>query len=172
MLVYIEIREGVTIHEGKVLSLGDIAGIVVAEANLKHELESLTLDFVDTRVHGIKLISSSDIIRNILENYPNLRLDLIGKDEIIVEVKEKGKISRKSFKLGLLAIIITGAIFWGWTIIGVPYSTGLVIGMLIFFYHFGKDKKRVEYGPLEEISEEISIANDYTQKELSTQKDK
>ncbi|QNO16205.1 stage V sporulation protein AA [Alkalicella caledoniensis] len=168
MLVYLKFKEKVIIYEGHDLLLRDIADIVVAEAEVNNQLQQFKLGLLDTKNKGTQKLFSIDIIQRILENFPDLNLDLIGKDEINIEIITQNYSNR------CLVIVFTLVLAFSLILIVTTpfqryiYYTGLALGLIIFFYSIGKDIKRAEYDII--ASEEFESC--YQLEERSAQKDK
>ena len=124
-------------------------------------------------------VSILKVIECIHEEYPNAQIENIGEMDFIVTYEEQqtaGGIVHALKTAGVAVISFTGAAFStmafnndvdtskmfsqvyqqltgqtsdGFTILELTYSIGLIIGILVFFNHFGKKKFTVDPTPME-----------------------
>ena len=139
----------------------------------------VTFHHTDGKRECRAVISLMQVIAGIHARYPQAEMENIGeKDFIVIYKKEKdsGKILHRGKTLCVTLICFFGAAFSamafnndvdtvkmfgqiyelitgqpsdGFTILELTYSSGLSIGILLFFHHFGRNRKNQDPTPLE-----------------------
>ena len=150
---------------------------------------------------GRAIVSVLKVIACIHEEYPDIDIQNIGETDFIVtfeKQKTTGGLEHILKAVFVVAISFTGAAFSimsfnndvdikkifsqiyelttgmqsdGFTVIEFTYSIGIVIGILVFFNHFGKKKFTVDPTPIEvemrlyENDLQTTLIEDYSRKE-------
>lgn len=161
------------------VTLGDLLTMECSQENIVDKLNTIKiLKIPDLGKHRY-VVSILKIIECIHKEYPNLEIQNIGSPDIIVIYEEQKKHSKvwQACKVAVVATItFVGAAFaimtfnndsgttdlfdniyelfmgqpkTGFSILELTYSIGLVIGILIFFNHFGKKRFTVDPTPIE-----------------------
>ena len=156
------------------ICIGDICRVVGYKEN---EVRELTL--IPKTDNKFFVISTIDIIKTILEKYPQASISNLGECNTVIEMNQKDE--NKYFKYAKIAFI-TSVIFAGCTtaiitfhndtqlerifdiyssIIGlntsgerrwfleIPYALGIGIGIIVFFNHIGTKKITRDPTPIE-----------------------
>ena len=147
--------------------------------NKSKKIPLMTFQNTDQKQESRAAISVLGVIKKIHGEIPDLEIQNVGEiDFIITYKKEKdaGKLmhllkivfvvlisffgaafSAMAFNndvdtvtmFGQIYQLVTGRTSDGFTILEITYSIGLIVGILIFFNHFGKSKVSVDPTPLE-----------------------
>ncbi len=142
-------------------------------------IKLLKFHHIDNKHQNRVAMSILRIIECIHENYPNVEIQNIGESDFIITYEEEQKsggikhwtkvilVTITSFVGAAFSImafnndvdvtklfdqiyeLVTGIKPEGMTILELTYSIGLIIGILLFFNHFGKKKFSVDPTPIE-----------------------
>lgn len=176
--VYIKGDQNVEVKNREV-TLGDILSMECANKNITSRLKTLKLmKFTDMEKRRC-VVSVLKIIECIHEVYPNLDVQNLGETDIIITYEEQKTPSRFVHLLKIItvvAITFTGAAFsimsfnndvdtsklfsqiyellmgrpkQGFSLLELMYCIGLIVGILLFFNHFGGKKFSVDPTPME-----------------------
>jgi len=173
--VYLRMKKKRHLSTLQTVRLKDIAYLTTSSP-LKKELENMNIYKITERDHNYIVIDSFIIIRHLNQQFPELTFNVIGPNEVIIQVEKKQH--KKSI---LLACFVWLLLFIGTAMtimnfhydvsmqevqqrlhylltgennafplwIQVPYSFGLGAGMLLFFNHWFKKRFNEEPSPLE-----------------------
>lgn len=161
------------------ITLGDVVSMECVNTHVISRLKTIKLIKVQDTKKQRYVISILKIIEKIHEEYPNLEIQNMGAQDIIVTyepAKKKNQLLHLAKVAIVLAITFFGAAFsimafnndvdtpkliaqiyeqvmgipkTGFTIMELMYSIGVVIGILVFFNHFGKKRFSVDPTPME-----------------------
>lgn len=161
------------------VTLGDILSMECSNQNIVNKIKTLRILKVPEKGQHRFVISVLKIIECIHKEYPNLDIQNEGEPDLIVTYEKPKKQSKlmHGIKVAVIAgITFLGAAFSimafnndvnvtkmfgqiyellmghpsdGFTILELTYSIGLIIGILVFFNHFGKKKFSVDPTPME-----------------------
>ena len=176
--VYIKGEQSVEVQKRDV-TLGDIVSMECTNSQIVTKLKTVKLLKVqDSKKHRY-VVSILKIIEKIHEQYPNLQIQNMGPPDIIVTyepTKNQNQVFHWIKVFFVVAITFFGAAFsimafnndvntpklfgqiyqqvmgvpkTGFTILELTYSIGVVIGILVFFNHFGKKRFSVDPTPME-----------------------
>lgn len=198
--VYIKGDQSVEVQKRDV-TLGDIVSMECTNSQIVTKLKTVKLLKVHDSKKQRYVVSILKIIEKIHEQYPNLQIQNMGPPDIIVTyepVKNKNQFMHWIKVVLVVAITFFGAAFsimafnndintpqlfdqiyqqimgvpkTGFTILEVTYSIGVVIGILVFFNHFGKKKFSVDPTPMEvemrlyENDIQTTLIENYSRKE-------
>ena len=176
--VYIKGKQSVEVTKRKV-SIGDIIEAECVNAHILARVKSLTILRIPERGKHRYVLSVLRIIEKIHEEYPDLQVECFGSPDLIVTYEEEREENYvlQGIKVGLVsAITFVGAAFSimtfnndvdvpklfsqiyeqvigepkaGFSVLEISYSIGIVMGILIFFNHFGKKRFTVDPTPIE-----------------------
>lgn len=161
------------------VTLGDLVTMECCQQNVVSKLKTIKAMKIPEKGPHRFVVSILKIIELIHKEYPNLEIQSYGSPDIIVTYeaqKQKSKIwefckiafvSLTTFFGSAFAImtfnndsgitqifgniyeLFTGVSKQGFTILELSYSVGIVVGILVFFNHFGKRKLSVDPTPIE-----------------------
>ncbi|WP_350344713.1 stage V sporulation protein AA [Proteinivorax tanatarense] len=202
MLVYIHYKERITVVKNQTVYLEDIADIVMAESKKKEELLKFPIEINTSTSGIKIISALDIIQQLIVEypdlHFDLLGKDGIIVEVVSKKIKGlKGRhiialvvawliifigsgLAIMSFHADVSMPLVHRQIFHLLTgenephplLLQIPYSLGIGLGMVIFFNHIGKIKKRQEPSPLEvEMFLYNQNVNKYLTKEASTKKD-
>lgn len=197
--VYIKGDQNVEVTKREI-TLGDIVTMECVQQNIVSKLKTVKMiKAPDTGKHRY-VVSVLKIVEKIHEEYPNLDVQNLGSPDIIVTYeaeKKKNKFLHLLKVAAVVAITFTGAAFSimafnndvnvtklfeqvyeqimgvpkdGFTIMELTYCIGVIIGILVFFNHFGKKRFSVDPTPLEvemrtyETDIQTTIIENYSRK--------
>ena len=176
--VYIKADQNVEVQTTDV-TLGDVISIECVNSQILAKLKSLKLIKIHATKKQRYVVSVLKMIELIHQEYPGLQIQNMGPSDIIVtyEPQKKENPLAKWVKIILvIAITFFGAAFSimafnndidtpklfeqiyqqvmgepkeGFSILELTYSIGVVIGILVFFNHFGKKRFSVDPTPME-----------------------
>lgn len=160
--IYLLIKDKVAVDTNYKIILNDLAGVYCSEKQLKAEVEN-TIIYETKDNEDWKVISSITIIEKIIKKNPNLDIEIIGSDEVLIEIKTREK-ERKIFIFLKVTVVFILVFFGaGFTIMNfhtdvdmeetmriinqsltgnndsnpllltISYSIGLGLGVIIFF---------------------------------------
>ena len=177
-VLYIKADQNVEVKL-KEVTLGDILNMECSDHLVVSKLKTVKLlKFADTGTHRM-VVSVLKIIECIHKEYPNLEIQNMGAQDVIVTYENQIRKSKLGEWLKVFAVTLISFIGAAFSIMtfnndsGTPelfsqiyemfmgqpresvsileftYCAGLVIGILIFFNHFGKKKFSVDPTPIE-----------------------
>lgn len=176
--IYIKGDQNVEVQTRDV-TLGDIVSLECTNSHVAAKLKTLKLIKIpDSKKHRY-VVSILKIIEKMHEEYPSLEIQNMGPPDIIVTYEPtKNKNQFLHWSKVILVVLITffGAAFsimafnndvdtprlfsqiyqqvmgtpkTGFTIMELTYSIGVIVGILVFFNHFGKKRFSVDPTPME-----------------------
>lgn len=176
--LYIKGDRNVEVTEPDVF-LKDIVKMECADKTILPKLQALKILKIHGKKEQRFVLSVLKIIACIHEKYPGIEVQNLGETDIIItyENQKTPSIFWHGIKVTLVAaVIFAGSAFSimafnndvggtklfsqiyelvmgressGFTILEIMYSTGLTLGILIFFNHFGKKRFTVDPTPME-----------------------
>lgn len=175
--IYLRLRNRHYVQLNSVITLGDIAQIIVNEPYEK-KLKELVIHHVTKEDKHLIVIDMMRIIKLIKAEISDVEIRSVGNPEIIVEIITKS-MSKKTNIIAIafvwlllfigsglaimnfhhdvnmqevhqrLYFLVTGSEKYKPLILQIPYSLGIGIGMVLFFNHVFKKKINEEPSPLE-----------------------
>ncbi len=176
--LYVKGEQSVEVKKRDV-TLGDLLAMECSQQNIVSKLKTIKVMKIPEKGQHRFVISILKIIELIHREYPHLEIQSYGSPDIIVtyeEQKQKGKIwlfckiafvVLTTFLGSAFAIItfnndsgipeifkqvyelIVGEKKQGFSLLELGYCVGIVVGILVFFNHFGKKKVSVDPTPIE-----------------------
>jgi len=198
--IYIKSDQNVEVQNRDV-TLGDIVTMECTDSLVAAKLKSLKMIKIPDEKKHRYVVSILKLIEKIHEVYPNIIVQNLGPADIIVTYEPvQGKSPIVDWAKTILVVLITffgaaysimafnndvdtpklfGQIYEqimgvkknGFTILELTYSIGVVIGILVFFNHFGKKKFSVDPTPMEvemrlyENDIQTTLIENYSRKE-------
>lgn len=177
-ILYIKGEQSVEVKQRDV-TLGDLVSMECAQQNIVYKLKTIKILKIPDKGQHRYVISILQIIESIHKEYPNLEIQNLGSTDLIVtyeEQKHHNKILQAGKIAFITALSFIGAAFaimtfnndsestklfdqiyelfmgkakTGFSILELSYSIGLVVGILVFFNHFGKRRFTVDPTPIE-----------------------
>lgn len=176
--VYIKGDQNVEVTNREI-TLGDILSIECANVEMIPKIKALKLFKIQDEGKHRYVVSILKIIECIHRQYPNVDVENMGKEDMIITCE--GKKTPSKFMHWIKVIVVTmitfvGAAFSimafnndvettklfgqiytllmgkqnnGFTVLELTYCVGLIAGILIFFNHFGGKKFSVDPTPME-----------------------
>lgn len=178
LVVYIKGEQNTEVNHRDVM-LKDVVTIECADQNVRNHLQVLPLLRIPEKGQHRMVISVLRIIACIHQKYPNIQVENIGVPDLIVtyeETKKEKKILEYMKVTFISVLVFFGAAFSimsfnndisltrmfgqvyelvkgepssGFSILEISYSVGIVVGILVFFNHFGKKRFSVDPTPME-----------------------
>lgn len=178
LTIYIKGDQNVEVQTPDV-TLGDIVTMECTDSHVAAKLKSLKMIKIPEGKKHRYVVSILKLIEKMHEVYPNITVQNLGPADIIVTYEPvQKKSSIVDWTKTILVVLITffgaaysimafnndvdtpklfGQIYEqimgvpksGFTILELTYSIGVVIGILVFFNHFGKKKFTVDPTPME-----------------------
>lgn len=197
--LYIKGEQNIEVKNRDV-TLGDLVTMECGQQNIVSKLKTIKVMKIPDQGQHRFVISILKIIECIHKEYPNLEIQNLGSPDLIVTYEEQQKKNKlwQGCKVVLITLItFVGAAFaimtfnndsgttelfakiyelfigepkTGFTILELTYSIGLVIGILVFFNHFGKRRFSVDPTPIEvemrlyENDIQMTLISDYARK--------
>ncbi|WP_461816123.1 stage V sporulation protein AA [Faecalimonas sp.] len=198
--VYIKGDQNVEVTKREI-TLGDILSIECANVEMIPKIKTLKLlKIQDDKKHRY-VVSILKIIECIHRQYPNVDVENVGKEDIIITCENNKTPSKYLHWIKVIVVtIITfiGAAFSimafnndvettklfgqiytlvmgkqnkGFTVLELMYCVGLIVGILIFFNHFGGKRFSVDPTPMEvemrlyENDIQTTLIENYSRKE-------
>lgn len=183
------------------ITLGDVISMECTNSQIINKLKNVKLIQIQESKKHRYVVSVLKIIEKIHEQYPSLQIQNMGPPDIIVTyepVKNKNEFLHWTKVILVVAITFFGAAYsimafnndvdtpklfeqiyqqimgapkTGFTILELTYSIGVVIGILVFFNHFGKKRFSVDPTPMEvemrlyENDIQTTLIENYSRKE-------
>lgn len=198
--VYIKGEQNVEVTKREI-ALGDILSIECANVEMIPKIKALKLFKIQDDGKHRYVVSILKIIECIHRQYPNVDVENMGKEDMIITCEDKKSPSK--FMHWIKVIVVTmitfvGAAFSimafnndvettklfgqiytllmgkqnnGFTVLELTYCVGLIVGILIFFNHFGGKKFSVDPTPMEvemrlyENDIQTTLIENYSRKE-------
>lgn len=198
--VYIKGEQNVEVTKREI-TLGDILSIECANVEMIPKIKALKLLKIQDDGKHRYVVSILKIIECIHRQYPNVDVENMGKEDMIITCEDKKTPSK--FMHWIKVIVVTmitfvGAAFSimafnndvettklfgqiytlvmgkqnnGFTVLELTYCVGLIVGILIFFNHFGGKKFSVDPTPMEvemrlyENDIQTTLIENYSRKE-------
>ena len=200
LTIYIKGDQNVEVQDRNV-TLGDIVTMECSDTRVTEKLSSLKMIRIPDGKKHRYVVSILKLIEKMHEVYPNITVQNLGPADIIVTYEPVGKKSRLvDWTKTILVVLITffgaaysimafnndvdtpklfGQIYEqimgvkksGFTILEFTYSIGVVIGILVFFNHFGNKRFSVDPTPMEvemrlyENDIQTTLIENYSRKE-------
>ncbi|EOD01511.1 stage V sporulation protein AA [Caldisalinibacter kiritimatiensis] len=176
--LYIQVEPKIDTKSGKILKIRDLASVICQDKSIKESVLNIEIIYVPENVKS-KVVFILDIIEKIQEKHDNVKINVFGNPEILINIEDDKKSYNifQYLKILLICIILSvgaalaiiyfhrdvnmeevhKAIYYlivGKTnerplILQIPYSIGLGIGMATFFNHISKKKWKKEPSPLD-----------------------
>lgn len=182
------------------ITIGDLVAMECGQQNIVSKLKTLKVLKVPDEGKHRYVISILKLIECIHQEYPNLEIQNLGSPDVIViyeEAKASNKLWQGLKIAVVAAITFVGAAFaimtfnndsatselfteiyelfmgtpkTGFSILELSYSIGLVVGIVVFFNHFGKHKFTEDPTPIEvemrlyENDIQTTVISDYARK--------
>lgn len=176
--VYIKADQSVEVTKREV-TLGDIMKIECASADMIPKIKALKILKVPDEGRHRYVVSVLKIIECIHQHYPSLDIRNMGEKDIIItyeDQKTPGAFVHALKVIAVVATTFTGSAFSimafnndvdttkmfgqiyellmgqpsdGFTVLELTYCAGLIIGILVFFNHFGGKRFTVDPTPME-----------------------
>lgn len=161
------------------VTLGDLVAMECSQQNIVSKLKTIKVMKIPEKGQKRFVVSVLKIIELIHKEYPHLEIQSYGSPDVIVTFEEHKKNNRVwQFTKVLLVSLTTffgsafaiatfnndsgisrlfediyklfmGAPKEGFSVLELSYSIGIIIGILVFFNHFGKKKTSVDPTPIE-----------------------
>ncbi len=173
--VYIRLKKKIAVEKEHLITLKDIA-FVTGNIDYLKELETLKIYQITEKDNNVSVIDGFQLLDTLVEAYPFLTVELLGANQVIVEIKKNDKkanffliliiwlllcigsamaimnfhydVSMEEVHQGLY-FLLTGEQKEKPLWIQIPYSIGLGLGMILFFNHIFKKRFNEEPSPLE-----------------------
>lgn len=176
--LYIKADQTVEVNKREV-TLGDVIQIECANPEAVPKIKALRLMKIPDEGRHRYVVSILKIIECIHEKYPGFEIQNLGKEDVIVTYEDKQTPGTFIHALKVIFVVITsfiGAAFSimafnndvdttkmfgqiyellmgrpsdGFTVLELTYCVGLIIGILVFFNHFGRKRFSVDPTPME-----------------------
>jgi len=160
------------------LTLGDLVNVECSDENMKARLKEVKVLKMDEKSRRT-VVSVLELIACIHKEYPAVEVNNLGETDIIVTYENKNTPPMYWHVIKVVLVVLitfVGSAFSimtfhndvdltsifqqiyqlfigqksdGFTILEAAYSIGLVIGILVFFNHFGKNRFTVDPTPIE-----------------------
>ena len=161
------------------VTLGDLVTMECSQQNIVSKLKTIKVMKIPEKGQHRFVVSILKIIELIHKEYPNLEIQNLGSPDMIVTYESQQKnnkiwqfckiafVTLTTFFGSAFAIatfnndsgvpeifkniyeLFMGTTKNGFTVLELSYSVGLVVGILVFFNHFGKRKMSVDPTPIE-----------------------
>lgn len=198
--VYIKGEQNTEVKKREI-TLGDILSMECPNQNVVSKLKTLKLLKVPDEGRHRYVVSILKIIERIHQEYPNLDVQNMGETDLIItyeDGKTSGKMMHVLKVTGVIAITFIGAAFsimsfnndvnitklfsqiyellmgkpkQGFSLLELTYSIGMIVGILVFFNHFGGKRFSVDPTPMEvemrlyENDIQTTLIENYSRKE-------
>ncbi|WP_163582748.1 stage V sporulation protein AA [Gracilibacillus saliphilus] len=173
--VYIRLKKKIEVNKQHLITLNDIA-FITGNIDYLKELETLKIYQITEKDQNVSVIDGFQLLDTLVETYPFLSVELLGSNQVIVEIKKNDRkaniflilliwlllcigsamaimnfhydVSMEEVHQGLY-FLLTGEQQNKPLWIQIPYSIGLGLGMILFFNHIFKKRFNEEPSPLE-----------------------
>ncbi|MFC4404300.1 stage V sporulation protein AA [Gracilibacillus xinjiangensis] len=173
--IYLRLKKKIAVNPNHLLKLSDIAYITGNISGLSR-LNELEIYQITDKDKNVSVIDGFLLLKQLIHAYPAITFELIGPNQIIVEIKKQTKkvniivltaiwlllcvgsamaIMNFHYDVSMeqvqqsLAYLLTGERVNKPLLIQIPYSFGLGLGMVLFFNHIFKKRFNEEPSPLE-----------------------
>ncbi|MCD7817568.1 MAG: stage V sporulation protein AA [Lachnospiraceae bacterium] len=176
--LYLKIDRNVQITKHQV-QLGEIAQLICNEKTIENKVKTLRFPIEGMKYPGRYVCSVMDVISAIQQEYPKIEINNLGETDFILTLEKTpsgsglwswiktvlicflsffgAAFSIMAFNtdvgitdlFGRLYKMFTGMDSDGFTVLEISYSVGVGLGILIFFHHFSRKKKRTDPTPLQ-----------------------
>ena len=177
-ILYIKGDQSVEVRKRDV-TLGDLVAMECSQQNIVSKLKTIKVMKIPEKGQQRYVVSILKIIELIHKEYPNLEVQSYGSPDVIVTYEEQKQNNRIWEITKVVLVSVTtffGAAFAiatfnndsgitrlfddiyglfmgtpkeGFSVLELSYSIGIIIGILVFFNHFGKKKISVDPTPIE-----------------------
>ena len=197
--LYIKGNQSVEVKK-RAVTLGDLVTMECSKENIVNKLKTIKMFEVSDSGQHRYVVSIMKIIECIHKEYPELQIQNLGVPDMIVTYEEQKQNNKtvQGMKIAFVTILsfvgaafaimtfnndsespklfsqiyelFTGKPHRGLGVLELTYSIGLVIGILVFFNHFGRKRFTVDPTPIEvemrlyENDIQSSIISDYSRK--------
>lgn len=171
--LYLRLKNKLDVQPGQSLCLEDVAQVLVADTHrdvLRLEIYTVPRD------EHLVVLDVMDIMQKVVRHNPQLQIEALGNEEIILEVKQKGRSPSRIALFLVWMVLFVGSglaimnfhtdvsmlevhqrihyLITGETTerplwIQIPYSFGIGLGMVLFFNHVFRRRFNEEPTPLE-----------------------
>ena len=198
--IYIKSEQSVEVKKREV-TLGDVFSLECSNPNVASRIKTIQLLKIPDGGKHRYVVSILKIIECIHREYPNLEIQNLGVPDVIITYEEqrvKRPLLHVLKILGVVAVTFVGAAFSimafnndvdvsrlfsqiyeffmgqpkkGFSVLELTYCFGLILGILMFFNHFGGKKFTVDPTPLEvemrlyENDIQTTLIENYSRKE-------
>lgn len=176
--VYIKGERNIVV-QNQIVTLGDLLEIECSNNMIATKLKTQKLMKISSKPQTKVVVSVLKVIRQIHQIYPKIEVQNLGETDFIVTYEGQKEASNliyvcKTLFVSLVTFVgaafsimafhndisitklfghiytlLTGKISSGFTMLEISYSIGLMIGILIFFNHFGKKNASKDPTPME-----------------------
>ncbi len=159
--------------------LGDVISMECVDRNILNHIKAEKIVSFPKGEYQRTVVSILKIIQKIHEKYPEVEVENLGSSDIIITYENQKTASKLVHVIKVITVLVitffgsafaimsfsndvgTADLFQqiyqllsgeesnGFTILEVTYSIGLVIGILVFFNHFGAKKFTADPTPME-----------------------
>lgn len=177
-VVYIKGDQNVEVTKAKV-TMTDVVSMECSDSCVLAKIKTLPVLRMSEQTSQRQVISVLELIQKIHQEYPNAEVQNLGAADIIVtyEKPRKKNLVLQAGKVAIVVLIVfVGAAFSimtfnndvnlttlfgqiyelvmgkqhnGYGVLEISYSLGVILGVLLFFNHFGKKKFTVDPTPME-----------------------
>lgn len=198
-ILYIKANERVEVTMPKV-TIGNMAQIECSDKSMAGKIKSLPFLKFENKQYGKTVVSILKIYERIHMEYPNLPIVNLGPCDIILAYENQKTVNKglHFLKAGVVSLItfigsaysimafsndvdtlgvfdliyelIVGKPSTGFTVLEVSYSIGLVVGIIVFFNHFGRKRLSEDPTPMEiemrlyEQDIQLTLVQDFSRK--------
>ncbi|SHN20354.1 stage V sporulation protein AA [Gracilibacillus kekensis] len=173
--VYLRLKKKISVDSNQLLRLGDIS-YLTGNISYLNKVENLKIYQITEADKNVSVIDGFQLLTTLVDTYPFLTVELVGANQVIVEIKKNQKkanvlliliiwlllcigsamaimnfhydVSMEEVHKGLY-YLLTGDQIEKPLWIQIPYSIGLGLGMILFFNHIFKKRFNEEPSPLE-----------------------
>lgn len=199
VMLYIKADEQIEVTVPTV-TIGMVTQMECANKTILEKIKSMNLIRFSKEQYGRAVVSILKIYEKIHEKYPDLQIVNLGACDMIVTYENQKVMNKgfHLLKAGIVSVItfigaaysimafsndvdtleifdliyelIVGYEPTGYTVLEISYSLGLVLGILVFFNHFGKKKFTEDPTPMEiemrlyEQDIQTTLVQDYSRK--------
>lgn len=173
--LYLRLKKKIAVPADQLIRLKDIA-FVTGNIEYLEKVKELKIYQLTESDHNVSVIDGFQLLEKLMEEYPFLTIDLLGNNQVIIEIKQNKKKINKLIIIFVWFLLCIGSamaimnfhydvsmkeVHQGiyFTLTGeetdkplwiqIPYSIGLGLGMILFFNHIFKKKFNDEPSPLE-----------------------